>query len=203
MSGGMKKSIVFAILLAIISVKQMPALRSFEWGGGAKPSPLEVMNAVSYETHGSPQVLVVSPNFPKPIPKDKQVLIKVKASSVNPVDFKFRRNPTPNWLLPKPKIPGLDLAGVVVQVGAKVSFIQVGDRVAAMMPLVGSRWGSHAEYVAIDADLVSKLAESVDYESAASLPLVSLTVIQSLRRLQTLPTEGKKILIHAGAGAYI
>jgi len=67
-----------------------------------------------------------------------------------------------------------------------------------MLPIIRSKWGSAAEFVAVDASLVAKIPETVELESAAALPLVSLTVIQSLKKLKE--PKGKKILIHAGAG---
>lgn len=165
----------------------------------AKQSLTEVMKAITYAKHGGVDVLQLSSDYPKPIPGDNQVLVHVKASSVNPIDFKLRRNPVPNMILPLPKIPGSDLAGVVVEVGSKLADkYQVGDRVAAMIPMIGTQWGSSAEFVAVDDSLLARLPDSVDFEAAASLPLVSLTVIQSLDRLKD--TKGKKILIHAGAG---
>jgi len=178
-------------------------LKTIDWNGGVKPSSVEFMNAVAYNQHGGTEELIFG-KYPKPTitghnKNDQRILVRVHASSVNPVDFKFRRihQNIPDWIIPKPKIPGADLAGVVVE--SALPQFRIGDRVAAMMPLIGSRWGSHSEYVSIDPSLVAKIDDSVDYASAASLPLVSLTVIQSLEKLRA-PTRGKKILIHAGAG---
>ena len=197
-------------VIALRSQFSLPAV--VDWRGGAKASPTgNFMNAISYTEHGGPDVLSFQ-KVPRPIPRDGQILIHVKASSVNPIDFKLRRNPVPDWILRKPKIPGADLAGIVVQVGTttevvtkkndhntKKNSFKIGDRVAAMMPLIGGQWGSNAEYVAIDSSLVASLPDAVEYESAAALPLVSLTVMQSLNKLKST-TKGKKILIHAGAG---
>jgi len=163
---------------------------------------VETMKAISYSQHGpADDVLTMTTDYPKPAPGKNDVLIQIKASSINPVDFKLRRNPVPDWLIPKPKIPGEDVAGVIVELGANVnkkSKFQIGDRVAAMLPIIRSKWGSAAEFVAVDASLVAKIPETVELESAAALPLVSLTVIQSLKKLKE--PKGKKILIHAGAG---
>eukprot|EP00980_Cylindrotheca_fusiformis_P028591 scaffold22613_cov126-Cylindrotheca_fusiformis.AAC.11 len=171
-------------------------------GKSAKPSSTDVMKAVSYEKHGAvaTDVLKFTDDYPKPIPGRNQVLVQIKASSVNPVDFKLRRNSVPSFMLPKPKIPGADLAGIIVECPSSSSTqFQVGDRVAAMIPLTGSRWGSNAEYVAVDTSLLAKIPDNVSFESAAAVPLVSLTVMQSLNKLKKKP-QPKKILIHAGAG---
>jgi alcohol dehydrogenase len=181
-------------------------------------SPNTTMTAISYAVHGNTSVLQLSTNYPQPMLKPNQVLIQVHASSINPCDFKYRRNTVPNFILPKPKIPGQDVAGVVVRMGSGLSsgdssssskqthsLLEVGDRVAAMLPLVGARWGAAAEYVAVDASLVAKIGPNTDFASAAALPLVALTVMQALdNAVQSSPSSSsnskKRILIQAGAG---
>ena len=90
---------------------------------------------------------------PRPIPGEGQVLVRVAYASVNPCDFKFRRNWVPGFVLPKPspygKIPGADVSGVVVAIGPPARDavwperrFRRGDRVAAMLPLLGTRWGA-------------------------------------------------------------
>lgn len=165
------------------------------WPAGASPD--QRMAAVFYARHGNVSVLEYTTAYPQPILKPNQVLIRVHASSLNPCDFKYRRNYVPNWILPKPKIPGDDVAGVVVL--SNTNTFLVGDRVAAMLPLIGSRWGAAAEFVAVDANLVAPIGVNTDFASAASLPLVALTTIQALNKIQR-PTAGKRILIQAGAG---
>ncbi|KAI2489806.1 oxidoreductase [Fragilaria crotonensis] len=174
----------------------------------AKPSLNgQTMKAIVYSKAGSDLRFVE--DHPIPVIRPHQVLIKVKYSALNPCDFKFRRNWTPNFLLPKPKIPGEDLSGVIVQVGSKVgvdrsnnehrSNLEVGDRVAAMMPILGARWGALAEYAAVDASLVAKVGDhNTTLEQAAALPLVALTAVQALSNLD--PKHRKSILIQAGAG---
>lgn len=168
-----------------------------DWNS-ANRSPIQTMNALAYENHGEVDVLQLRTDYPRPIPKDDQILVHVKASAINPVDFKYRRNRVPNFVLPKPKITGLDLAGVVVAIGKEVTKFQVGDRVAAMMPLIGSSWGSAAEYAAVKESFACTVGNSTSFESAASLPLAALTAIQKLAKIPS--PKGKKILIHAGAG---
>jgi alcohol dehydrogenase len=116
---------------------------------------------------------------------------------------------------PLPKIPGEDIAGVVADAGGSTKF-KVGDKVAAMMPILGSRWGAYAEYAAIDEEFVALIpakflpADSTikdsdgvaaEFIAAASLPLVALTTVQAFDKLSAiLPLDGKKVLVHAGAG---
>jgi|GEM_PF-5550385 len=110
------------------------------WWVIAPQHKTKTMRAVRYSTHGSTDVLHLDTNAPRPSPLPGQVLIKVSHASLNPCDFKFRRNWMPNFLLPKPKIPGADIAGVVVDPGNSVK-LRAGDRVSAMLPLLGTRWG--------------------------------------------------------------
>eukprot|EP00522_Entomoneis_paludosa_P009668 CAMPEP_0172449348 /NCGR_PEP_ID=MMETSP1065-20121228/8082_1 /TAXON_ID=265537 /ORGANISM="Amphiprora paludosa, Strain CCMP125" /LENGTH=337 /DNA_ID=CAMNT_0013201009 /DNA_START=25 /DNA_END=1038 /DNA_ORIENTATION=- len=157
------------------------------------------MSAVAYERRGDSSVLRFhDKSYPKPMIKNNQMLIQVHYSSLNPVDIKLRRNPVPNLLLPKPKIPGADIAGVVVATGSTSTKFRKGDRVAAMMPLVGARWGAAAEFVAIDENIVGRVGDQSDLAHAASFPLVGLTSICALNKIEN--PNGKRILIHAGAG---
>jgi alcohol dehydrogenase len=205
---------------------------SFElWPAAASTNT--TMTAVSYAVHGNTSVLKLSTDYPQPLLKPHQVLIRVHASSINPCDFKFRRNTLiPKFIRPLPKIPGEDVAGVIVRLGSGVRVVnssysptltsppllQVGDRVAAMLPLVGARWGAAAEFVAVDASLVAKIGPRTDFISAAAVPLVGLTVLQALdhafvrdnvvvqskssssSKSSASGKKQKRILIQAGAG---
>lgn len=186
------------VLAAAILVGRRVSIPSFMDLPAASKSPTETMTALVYDRHGGIDVLQVRHDVPRPIPRDDQILVQVKASALNPVDFKYRRNEVPNMIIPKPKIPGFDLSGVVVATGNKVSKFSVGDRVAAMIPLLGSSWGAAADYVAVRESHASKVGDSVDFESAASMPLAALTAVQKLSKIPN--PKGKKVLIHAGAG---
>lgn len=167
----------------------------------AKPHAEKRMRAAVYYEHGPANVLHVEDSWPRPVPTSHQVLIKVVAAALNPVDFKYRRNHVPSFILPKPKIPGHDVAGVIAEVGDRVgSRWKVGDRVAAMVPNLLSPWGALAEYVAVGADLLARVDPSTDLKDAASLPLVAATVIQAFALLGDVDLRGRKILIQAGAG---
>lgn len=189
---------VVVIVAALIMGNRAALTPSFlDWPSAPK-SATETMTAVVYDRHGEADVLQIRDDVPRPIPREDQILVQVMASSINPVDFKYRRNEVPNFIIPKPKIPGFDIAGVVVATGDKVTKFQVGDRVAAMMILLGSSWGAAADFAAVKESHASRIDDSIDFEKAASLPLASLTAVQKLRQIPD--PKGKKILIHAGAG---
>ena len=187
-------------LIAFVAHQFMP-LSSFMDLNPASASPDETMRAIVYSQHGDASVLHLDTSHARPLVRKNDVLIRIKASSINPCDFKFRRNDAPSFMMPLPKIPGEDVAGDIVELGSKVDkqTFQVGDRVAAMLPTLGSPWGAAADYVAVDASMVAKIGPDLDYADAAALPLVSLTAMQALDNVKG-ETRGKKILIHAGAG---
>ncbi|CAB9516354.1 alkenal/one oxidoreductase, chloroplastic [Seminavis robusta] len=165
--------------------------------------PSKTMAAMVYQTHGDPSVLEYDTQHPQPIPKAHQYLIQVHASALNPCDFKQRRNPhIPNFVSPVPRIPGADMAGVVVQTPqSSNSKFLVGDRVAALIPYWGTPWGTMADYVAVDEAHLAKLGPSLNYTEAASYALTGLTVLQSFANLEHDDSlQGKKLLVHAGAG---
>jgi NADPH:quinone reductase-like Zn-dependent oxidoreductase len=161
------------------------------------------MKAIVYHTYGSPEVLQYE-DRDKPTPKDDEVLVRVRAASVNPYDWHFMRGmPYPLRMqagLGKPKDPrlGVDLAGQVEAVGSKVTQFRPGDEV------FGCARGAFAEYAcAADSKVVSKPA-NVSFEQAASVPIAGLTALQGLRRGgvndQSKISSGKKVLINGAAG---
>lgn len=166
-----------------------------------KPDPQNTMKAVVYYQHGDTSVLQLESAYARPLLlKPHQVMIQTAACAINPVDFKFRRNKVSRFLVPLPKIPGGDVSGRIVEIGDKVQDFRIGDRVAAMVPLSMTPWGTCAEYVAVDARLVARVGETTDLVQAAALPLVALTVVQGLGNAIQEDARGKKILVHAGAG---
>ena len=208
--------ILAAVVAVIFSIQMLPPTLDLR-PATASTNPDETMAAIVYHEHGDVSVLRYEESHPKPVPRQNQYLIQVKASALNPVDFKMRRNvQIPQFLLPLPKIPGSDVSGIVVQAPSNTSKgssntnkFRVGDRVAAMMPVL-SRWGSHADYVAVDERFMAKLGDHTDFESAAAYPLAALTVLQNFQAL-TRDTDDdpannnsnnppKKLLVHAGAG---
>lgn len=138
---------------------------------------------------------------PKPTPKGHDLLVKVNAVSVNPVDVGVRRSG--HGKLSKPKIIGWDACGIVEKVGSQVSLFSPGDRVY----YAGSfkRSGSNSEYQLVDERIVGNAPKSLTDVQAAAMPLTSLTAYEALFEQLSLSqdktsNEGKTILIINGAG---
>lgn len=137
----------------------------------------------------------------KPKPDGFDLLVKIAAISVNPVDYKIRANAAIDVALDTPKIIGWDAAGTVVAVGSKASKFKVGDQVYYAGDI--TRSGSNAEYQLIDERIVGHKPKNLSLAESAALPLTSLTAYESLfDRIKINPEKdkGKTILILAGAG---
>jgi len=156
------------------------------------------MKAIQYTTYGPPDVLELK-EIEKPVPKDNEVLIKIRAASVNPLDWHYSRG-VPYMIrmgagLRKPKETrlGVDLAGQVEAVGQDITQFKPGDEV------FGTRTGSFAEYVCkIEKTLALKPA-NLTFEQAAAVPVAACTALQGLRdKGQIQP--GQKVLINGAAG---
>jgi alcohol dehydrogenase len=155
------------------------------------------MIAAFIDGYGHGQVLRVG-DFPAPKPGPSDILVRVHAASVNPVDFKLRDGKL--RLLRHYRFPlilGHDCAGEVVQIGATVTRFKAGDRIFSR-PRNG-RIGTFAEFIAIDQSEAALMPPNLNYHEAASLPLVGLTCWQALVDTAHLK-PGQKILIHAGSG---
>ena len=156
------------------------------------------MKAAVYSRYGPPDVVQIR-DVEKPVPKDDEVLIKVRAASVNPVDWHFMRG-RPYFLrilagLRKPRITrlGVDVAGQVEAVGRSVTQFKPGDGV------FGSCRGAFAEYACTSESALVMKPDDVTFEQAASVPLAALTALQGLRdKGQIQP--GQKVLINGAAG---
>ncbi|WP_322749852.1 MULTISPECIES: NADP-dependent oxidoreductase [unclassified Frankia] len=155
------------------------------------------MKAFVVERYGGADT-VRAGDVPDPQVGDHDVLVRIHAASVNPLDLKIR-NGDLKVILPHraPFVLGNDLAGTVVAVGARVTRFAVGDEVYAHPDQ--NRTGTFAELIAIHQDDVATKPTTLTMEEAASIPLVGLTAWQALVELADL-RPGQKILIHAGAG---
>ncbi|MBY6036840.1 zinc-binding dehydrogenase [Fictibacillus nanhaiensis] len=131
----------------------------------------------------------------KPGPGPGEVLVQVKATGLNPVDYKTATNGNSNWTYPH--ILGLDVAGIIEETGEGVSRFQKGDRVFYHGNL--TKKGGFAEYAVTTAHSVAKMPEELSFEEAAALPCAGMTAYQALFRKMNLQT-GETILIHGGAG---
>ncbi|KLU54893.1 NADP-dependent oxidoreductase [Paenibacillus sp. BGI2013] len=155
------------------------------------------MKAVVINQYGSKEELVEQ-EVNKPRAEANQVVVKLEATSINPIDWKLREGYLKemyDWEFPI--ILGWDVAGVITEIGSNVTKWKVGDRVFSRPDT--TRFGSYAEYTAVDEHLLAKLPDSISYEEAAAVPLAGLTAWQVLFTHGDLK-EGETVLIHAGAG---
>ena len=137
----------------------------------------------------------------KPEPTERDLLVKVQAVSVNPVDTKIRQNSAKDKTLDTPKIIGWDAVGIVEAVGAKTELFKKGDAVFYAGDL--TRPGSNAEYQLIDERIVGHKPKTLSIAQAAAMPLTSLTAWETLFDRMHITREkdaGKSLLIIGGAG---
>ncbi|MET8947863.1 zinc-dependent alcohol dehydrogenase family protein [Streptomyces sp. NPDC004542] len=154
------------------------------------------MRAVILHEFATPLVLG---EIDKPVPGPGQVLVKVTASGVNPLDTKIRAGKAAHARRTLPAVLGLDLAGVVEEAGPGVHGFAPGDEVFGMTGGVGDVQGSLAEYAAVDVRLIARQPAALTPREAAALPLVFITAWEGLvDRAQV--HAGQKVLIHGGAG---
>ena len=154
------------------------------------------MRAGVLETHNAP-LRISTISTPEIGPRE--VLVRVRASGVNPLDTKIHAGAAAHARHPLPAIPGIDLAGVVEQTGREVSRFKPGDEVYGMTGGVGGVQGSLAEFAAVDADLLALKPANLSMREAAALPLIFITAWEGLIDRAALKA-GQKVLIHGGAG---
>ena len=161
------------------------------------------MKAVRIHEYGGPEVLTYE-DAPRPEPGDSDVLVRVMASGVNPLDWKIRQGLRKDALpYALPMIPGWDLSGVVESVGSSVTGFAPGDQVFSRPDL--KRNGSYAEFISVRATELAPKPRTLDHLHAAAVPLAAMTAWQVLfdapapftsMRLQ----KGQTVLIQAAAG---
>ncbi len=161
------------------------------------------MKAVGFKT----SLPISSPNsfidfeIEKPTPQGHELLVKINAIAVNPVDYKIRQNSAKDRELSEPKIIGWDACGIIEAVGNEVSLFKVGDEVYYAGDI--TKPGCNAEYQLIDERIVGKKPKSLSIEAAAAMPLTTLTAWEILFdriRINAEKDKGKTLLIIAGAG---
>ncbi len=135
----------------------------------------------------------------RPEPAPGQVLVRITASGVNPLDVKIQAGRAAHARVRPPAVLGLDLAGVVAAVGPHVTGFAPGDRVYGLTGGVGGLQGSLAEYAAVDARLLAHAPTTLTLRQAAALPLAAITAWEALvDRADVHP--GQTVLVHGGAG---
>jgi NADPH:quinone reductase-like Zn-dependent oxidoreductase len=157
------------------------------------------MQAIILDAFGGRDQLRLA-DVPQPQPADGEVLIRVKAAGVNPVDWKIREGYLEGRLPhAMPIIPGWDVAGIVEATNGDSAGLAVGDAVYAYARKPVIQHGCYAEYVTFEAAHVAPKPPSLSFEEAASIPLAALTAYQSLFDAANLQA-GEKLLVHAAAG---
>jgi len=157
------------------------------------------MKAIVYTEYGSPDVLRFT-EIEKPVPKDNEVLVKIRAAALNALDWRLMRGKPVLMRLaigglrkPKPTRPGVDLAGQVEAVGRNVTQFKPGDEV------FGAREGTCAEYACVPEDKLALKPANISFEEAAAVPVAALTALQGLRdkgRIQ----RGHKVAVDGASG---
>jgi NADPH2:quinone reductase len=154
------------------------------------------MQAMAVEAAGGDFVLK---ELPVPAPQRGQVLVRIVASGVNPLDTKIRAGQAAHAQQPLPAVLGLDLAGVVVAAGADVNTFRCGDEVYGAAGGVGGLQGTLAQYAAVDARLLALKPRNLTMREAAALPLAAITAWEGLVDRAGVG-QGDKVLVHGGAG---
>ncbi|MDJ0595090.1 MAG: NADP-dependent oxidoreductase [Pleurocapsa sp. MO_226.B13] len=158
---------------------------------------MEKMKAVRIHSYGGLETMIYE-DAPRPQLGEGEVLIRVRAAGVNPIDWKIRQGFLKEvFPYQMPLILGTDLSGVVEAVGAGVNALQPGQDVYGVADMTLS--GSYAEYAVAKVEAIAPKPQSLDYNQAASVPIVAMTAYQALFEIGKL-TAGQSGLIHAAAG---
>lgn len=154
------------------------------------------MRAYYATASGGPEVMRVG-DLPDPAARSGEVLVEVRASSVNPVDWKVRGLRVP-LVFKYPRVFGCDVAGVVRALGAGVTSFREGDAVYGYAPVMFGHPGAHAERIAIAAKRVRRLPEGLGFDAAAALPVAALTALNGLRPCGAL--KGREVVVNGATG---
>lgn len=155
----------------------------------------QTMKAVRATAYGGPEVLKVE-EIERPKAGPGELLVRVRAAGVNPVDWKIRQGLLRSMSPQPPFIPGYDIAGTVESLGEGVSEFKVGDEVYAYLSL--TKGGGYAEFVAVPAKEAARKPKT-DFAEAAAVPLAGLTAWQALFTQASLK-QGQTVLVHGAAG---
>jgi NADPH:quinone reductase-like Zn-dependent oxidoreductase len=135
----------------------------------------------------------------RPVPGAGQVLVRVAASAVNPLDIKIKVGEAAHAQVITPAVLGIDLAGTIVELGPGVDRFDIGDEIYGMTGGVGTNQGSLAEFAAVDADLIAIKPARLSMTEAAALPLALITAWEGLVDRAAVQS-GQTVLVHGGAG---
>ncbi len=156
------------------------------------------MKAIVYRKYGASDILE-QVELPNPRPGPREVLVAIRASSVNPYDWKIASGKFwPVLRARLPQVPGMDFAGDIVQIGSEVTGFKLGQRVHGMH--LGS--GASAELAAIASNILTVMPDSMDFTTAASLPMAGMTALYALQKTAAIPMKNnnQRILIIGASG---
>jgi len=151
------------------------------------------MKAIVYNRKAIPDKLVYS-DVEKPVPNDNEVLVKIMAVSVNAADYRSMKM----GLIPKKKIFGADIAGIVESAGKNIQQFKPGDEVIGEIADYG--FGGFAEYALALEKLLVRKTENISFEDAAALPMAALTALQALRDKGNIQKGNEVMIIGSGGG---
>jgi NADPH:quinone reductase-like Zn-dependent oxidoreductase len=195
---------VTGVLLILVAVGLSSLALMLSHNAACEPAPAlpenaKLMKAIVYRCYGSPDILEFE-DIEKPTPADDEVLVKVKAAGVNPLDWHYMRGSpyimrlASGFGAPKDVRMGVDFAGTVEAVGESVKQFKPGDEV------FGGRSGAFAQYVTIrESRAIALKPANITFEQAASVPIAAITALQALRDKGQLE-PGQKVLIKAASG---
>jgi alcohol dehydrogenase len=157
------------------------------------------MKAAQITSYGGPEVLKTVDDAANPHAGAGEVLVEVSAAGVNPFDWKVRQGFMKDYFaLQFPAVLGGDFAGIIAEIGEGVNGLKIGDEVYGQANAAGGQ-GSYAEFTPVKAGQVAAKPKSVDFITAAAIPLAGASTYQALVEHINLQT-GQKVLIHGGAG---
>ncbi len=158
------------------------------------------MKTALYRRYGGPEVLELG-ELPRPAPSTDEVLVKVEATSINPIDWK-RGSGKLRLLMPAflPLVPGYDVSGTVVEAGGRASEFPPGTKVHARIS--DSRGGASAEFALVSLDVLTRMPDGMSFADAAALPLAGMTALQGLRDTLGLPLKNatQRVLVVGASG---
>lgn len=161
------------------------------------------MKALVFENYGPPEKVLHIKMVEKPVPQEKEVLVKIYATAINDYDWSIvRGRPYIYRLLfglfkPKRKIPGMELAGVIEDIGEGVSLFKRGDAVYG--DISENSFGTFAEFVCVDEKAIKLKPDNITFEEAASIPHASMLAMQGLHLFGVIK-KGQQILINGAGG---
>lgn len=158
------------------------------------------MKAAQFNKYGGLEVIEINHSATMPTPREGQVLVECRATSINPIDSLVRAGYLQKMVpLTFPATLAGDFAGEVKEVGRGVADLRVGDKVYGFAPVIAGGSGAAAEYTAANAAMTALKPAKTSFSEAAALPLAGSSAIQAIDN-EIKPISGQKVLIHGGAG---